>query len=69
MNPEEVEQQIKEITESYVLTDKGWEIYWRDIIANEVRMAHMPICVCERCGNLHDGYLVDSIIQTIKGKK
>jgi hypothetical protein len=57
------------MSDTFVITEKGWEVYWRSQIANEVRMSHMPICVCERCGNLHDGYLVDNIIKTIRGEK
>jgi hypothetical protein len=57
----------------YELTEKGHtalaEAYWRSVIAEEVRKKHLPICVCERCGNLAEGYIIQSVIETIKGKK
>jgi hypothetical protein len=54
--------------DTYVLTDKGWEVYWREQIALEIQLNFMPICVCERCGNLHEGAMVQRIIETIKGR-
>ena len=57
-----------ELETGYILTDKGWEVYWRERIAQEVQQNFMPICVCERCGNLAEGAMVERIIQTIKGQ-
>lgn len=52
----------------YIVTDKGWEVYWRNKIAEEVRQSHMPICVCEPCGTIATGAMVERIIKTIKGE-
>jgi hypothetical protein len=53
---------------AYLVTDKGWEVYWRAKIAEEVRQSHMPICVCEPCGTIATGVMVERIIETIKGE-
>ena len=59
--------------ERYELTEKGntaiAEAYWRGVISEEIRKNFMPICVCERCGNLAEGAMVQRIIETIKGRK
>jgi len=52
----------------FLVTDKGWEVYWRAKIAEEVRQSHMPICVCEPCGTIATGAMVERIIETIKGE-
>ena len=56
------------IDDVFTLTDKGWEAYWRERIAQEVKKNHMPICVCERCGNIREGAMVERILETIKGR-
>ena len=58
--------------DGYTLTDKGQtalaEAYWRAKIAEEIRRKIMPLCVCERCGNLQEGAIVERCIEAILGR-
>jgi len=60
------------VEEHYELTEKGnsaiAEAYWRAKIADEIRKKNMPICVCERCGNLQEGAIVERCIETALGR-
>ena len=41
----------------------------REKIADEIKKSFMPICRCERCGTEQIGYLIENIIDAIKGNK
>ena len=47
--------------ERYALTEK----YWRTLIASEIALGFMPICVCEDCGTIQTGSLVGRIIERV----
>lgn len=59
--------------ERYELTNKGEtalaEAYWRAKIAEEIKKNNLPICVCERCGNLAEGAIVQRCIETALGRR
>lgn len=58
--------------DTYVVTEAGHtalaEAYWRAKIAEEVRKQLMPQCVCEKCGNLKEGAIVERCLQAILGR-
>ena len=37
----------------------------RTSLAKKIRVKLMPICVCERCGNLKEGRLIEDVIELI----
>ena len=47
--------------ERYALTEK----YWRVLIAAEITAGFMPICVCENCGTVRDGALIERIVERV----
>lgn len=58
------------MTEQVAITSKGVEAYWRSKIAEEIRVAMMPLCVCDRCDNYAEAALVQKCIETIRdGRK
>jgi len=63
----------EEMEQKYTLTKAGEsavaEAYWRAKIAEEIRQNNWPICVCERCGNIQEGAIVDRCIETALGKR
>ena len=57
----------------YTITEAGHtalaEAYWRAKIADEIKKNCMPICVCEDCGTVREGAIVQRCIETALGKK
>lgn len=47
--------------ERYAVTEK----YWRTLIASEITLGFMPICVCENCGTIREGALVARIVERV----
>jgi hypothetical protein len=47
--------------ERYALTEK----YWRTLIASEITLGFMPICVCENCGTIREGALIARIVERV----
>ena len=52
---------------SYEVLAKEFEGYWREFIAREINEKLMPICVCERCGNIKEAAIIERVIRKIKG--
>ena len=47
--------------ERYALTEK----YWRTLIASEITLGFMPLCVCNECGTIQTGSLVARIVERV----
>jgi hypothetical protein len=47
--------------ERYSVTEK----YWRTLIASEITLGFMPLCVCENCGTIQTGRLVADIVERV----
>jgi len=47
--------------ERYALTEK----YWRVLIASEITLAFMPMCICEKCGTVREGELIARIVERV----
>lgn len=56
---DELRMQLAE--ERYTLTEK----YWRTLIASEITLGFMPLCVCENCGTIQTGRLVADIVERV----
>ena len=41
----------------------------REKIAEEIRRSFMPVCRCKECGTLETGYLIQDILDAIRGGK
>ena len=37
----------------------------RKAIAEQIRVKLMPICVCERCNNVHEGRILEDVIKIV----
>jgi hypothetical protein len=37
----------------------------RKDIANKIRVRLLPICVCEKCDNIHEGRLIEDVISIV----
>ena len=41
----------------------------REKIAEEIRRSFMPVCRCKDCGTLETGFLIENILDAIRGQK
>lgn len=57
---DELRMQMAE--ERYALTEK----YWRTFIGWEITANFMPICVCENCGTIKEGALIERIVKRVQ---